>query len=1321
LPYPNFNVMSICSFAPSRARRICGILVGLVLAPAATGQTTITAPYNPDSDADSVIAILDLMSVLSIYGDAFEPAEILVDGVTLQEFIDALEESADCTVGCPDELACNYDSTATVGIACTCDYISCAGCTDSGYLEYDPSATVDDGSCATLVVEGCTDETASNFNPDANSDDGSCDYSTCGCSPVTFDGHTYEVVEIGTQCWFAENLRTTVYANGDAIPIDLSDSEWISTNSGGTTVYGEGTSTVQDESDNEVANLEAYGRLYNWYAVDDSRGLCPAGWHVPTDEEWMELEMELGMSSSEANSTGYRGTDQGTQMKSSSSDSPSWDGTNTSGFFGLPGGWRSSWTGSFFDQEVSGGWWSNSSNVSGAAGRELYSDNSQVYRLENFYRGVGFSVRCVLGTYEVYGCTDPSSCNFDAFATIDDGSCGVNSVVWSLTTDDFPSETTWQITDSAGFVFADGGPYSLSQTTTIDTLCLPDGCFTLTVFDSYGDGMQYQGVVGNYALTDSNGEVLAEMIAGGDFGSEANHEFCLTSPAVLGCTDPSYLEYDPSANSDDGSCATLVVEGCTDETASNFNPDANSDDGSCDYSLSGCDPVTFDGHTYEVIAIGTQCWFAENLRTTVYADGTTIPANLSDSDWSSTTSGATTVYGEGSSTVYEGSSDEVANLEAYGRLYNWYAVDDSRGLCPIGWHVPTDDEWFDLTNLLGGSSVAGTAMKSSPADDPSWDGTNTSGFSALPGGSRDQSNGSFDEGGILGEWWSATPLLTIFAWHRRLYSYSGGYGRTGYNRRFGFSVRCLRDEEYQAYGCTDSAYLEYNPLATIDDGSCATLVVEGCTDETAWNYNPSATSDDGSCDYSPSGCDPVTFDGYTYDVVEIGSQCWFAENLRTETYANGEAIQGNLSSSEWTSTSSGAQVIYSNEVANLEAYGRLYNWYAVDDSRGLCPSGWHVPTDAEWMTLEVELGMSSSESNSTGWRGTDEGKKLKSSPQDSPAWNGYDSGDPLNSGFSALPGGRRDDDLGYFLDGGSTGYWWSASYNFSSYASNRALGSDTDGVFRGSYYHLRSGFSVRCLKDEFEGYGCTDAEAVNYDPLANVDDGSCTTLVILGCTDSEATNYNPIANTDDGYCYYTASTCLPVNFDGHTYEVVEIGSQCWFAENLRTTVYANGDSIPGDLSNSDWTSATSGAQTIYLNNSTNLEAYGRLYNWYAVDDNRGLCPSGWHVPTNWPDWSTLIDYFGGSELAGTALKSSPADNPSWDGTNISGFSAPPGGSRGAGGYFSGVGTSGDYWSASAGGDPTYSWGRGFDSDEAVVTSWYIPRNYGMAVRCVSDE
>jgi uncharacterized protein (TIGR02145 family) len=198
--------------------------------------------------------------------------------------------------------------------------------------------------------------------------------------------------------------------------------------------------------------------------------------------------------------------------------------------------------------------------------------------------------------------------------------------------------------------------------------------------------------------------------------------------------------------------------------------------------------VSYDGHNYTTVQIGSQCWFVENLSNDNYRNGDVIPANLSDSQWGNTMIGAQSVYGEGSSDVFTGSGDEVANLATYGRLYNWYATQDSRGLCPTGWHVPTDEEWTSLENALGGSSFAGTTLKASA---PAWNGNNANGFSALPGGLR-SFNGYFYEQGYSGNWWSSSQdvgssiargLLSSFPWVSRYFRYP----------QDGFSVRCVQD------------------------------------------------------------------------------------------------------------------------------------------------------------------------------------------------------------------------------------------------------------------------------------------------------------------------------------------------------------------------------------------------------------------------------------------------------------------------------------------------------------------------------------------------
>ena len=147
------------------------------------------------------------------------------------------------------------------------------------------------------------------------------------------DGNVYQIIKIGNQWWMAENLKVTHYRNGDAIPEVTDNSEWVDLTSGAYCAY-----------DNDTSNVDTYGYLYNWYAVIDSRNISPAGWHVPTDEEWKELEMYLGMSQSEADNVEWRGTDEGGKLKST--DTTLWESnayggaTNESGFSALPGGLR---------------------------------------------------------------------------------------------------------------------------------------------------------------------------------------------------------------------------------------------------------------------------------------------------------------------------------------------------------------------------------------------------------------------------------------------------------------------------------------------------------------------------------------------------------------------------------------------------------------------------------------------------------------------------------------------------------------------------------------------------------------------------------------------------------------------------------------------------------------------------------------------------------------------------------------------------------------------------------------------------------------------
>ena len=254
---------------------------------------------------------------------------------------------------------------------------------------------------------------------------------------------------------------------------------------------------------------------------------------------------------------------------------------------------------------------------------------------------------------------------------------------------------------------------------------------------------------------------------------------------VLGCTDQDYLEYDAAANTDDGSCATLVVNGCIDQDYLEYDATANTDDGSCATLTCANAGPTMDGYSYSTVLIGDQCWFAENLRTTVYADDSAIPEVTDNGAWTGLSTGARCDY-----------DNDVTNVATYGRLYNWYAVDDAAGLCPSGWHVPTDGEWTDLENYIssqGFSGTEGTALKATSGWS-SGNGTDDFGFSALPSGERVYFTAAFSNAGDRGFWWSSSPN-NGGAWLRYLGYNKSDIGRYFSNLRSGFSVRCLRDAD----------------------------------------------------------------------------------------------------------------------------------------------------------------------------------------------------------------------------------------------------------------------------------------------------------------------------------------------------------------------------------------------------------------------------------------------------------------------------------------------------------------------------------------------
>lgn len=187
------------------------------------------------------------------------------------------------------------------------------------------------------------------------------------------------------------------------------------------------------------------------------------------------------------------------------------------------------------------------------------------------------------------------------------------------------------------------------------------------------------------------------------------------------------------------------------------------------------------------------------------------------------------------------------------------------------------------------------------------------------------------------------------------------------------------------------------------------------------------------------------------DSVKIGNQVWMCRNLDVDRYRNGDLIPEVKDQTEWVKLTTGAWCYYNNDTALGKIYGKLYNWYAVNDSRGLAPFGSHIPTDAEWTELTSYLGGEKIA-----------GGKLKETGK--VHWLSPNTGATNSSGFFALPGGWRNSAFGYFTDIGNSGYWWSASESNSTNAMYRRLFFDGATISRYSI-NKGNGYSVRCIRD----------------------------------------------------------------------------------------------------------------------------------------------------------------------------------------------------------------------------------------------------------------
>jgi uncharacterized protein (TIGR02145 family) len=444
-------------------------------------------------------------------------------------------------------------------------------------------------------------------------------------------------------------------------------------------------------------------------------------------------------------------------------------------------------------------------------------------------------------------------------------------------------------------------------------------------------------------------------------------------------------------------------------------------------------------------------------------------------------------------------------------------------------------------------------------------------------------------------------------------------------------------------------------------------------------------------------------DGNSYGTVKIGTQCWMKENLKTTHYNDGIPVPfssnpATLNGFLINDSTNRFWCAYANDINNKSVYGLLYTWAAVmkgssssnttpSGVTGICPAGWHVPSDNEWKQLEMYLGMTQQQADSLDMRGNNEGAKIKETGN--AHWYGTNAESTNETGFTALPGGSCFDNS--FSGLKNNGNWWSSTASpnvFTRYMTN-----DYYKIGR-THTQFNFMYSVRCLRDSSDGFDSVSLPVVNTASVSYIspvsasasgsvtndggstvtDRGFCWNTTGLPNTSNDHSSFGSgtgnfsgiitglatgntyfvraYATNSNGTAYgnqliyqspFICGSTQLTDADGNLYNTIPVGSQCWMKENLKTTHYSDGVEITTGTSavtlppyiNND---STNRFWFVYDNDISNKDIYGLLYPWAAVmrgaqssnsvpGSVQGICPDDWHVPSD-NEWKQLEIFLG---------------------------------------------------------------------------------------------
>ncbi|MBR0305028.1 MAG: fibrobacter succinogenes major paralogous domain-containing protein, partial [Bacteroidales bacterium] len=856
----------------------------------------------------------------------------------------------------------------------------------------------------------------------------------------------------------------------------------------GNSSFSETTPYYYDYTESSLT-LAQRGYLYNWPAVmhgassssanpSGVQGICPTGWHLPSDAEWTQLtnyvknhsQYVCGSNSNYiakalAATTGWNSSTTTCAVGNTPSSN------NATGFGAMPAGALSLYS-SFYGSGIYACFCSSTESGSLTAYQwSLGYAYADVTRSSGYSKNHGLSVRCVR-----------DSLNGDTI------------------TQTQPNATTFTATN-----------ITTTSATLNGTISNPDN---VTITAQGFEWKVTQG--GTYTAVNAMGTTMSHNLTSLASNTSYTYRAFVTTAAGT-----SY-----------GGEVTFTT------TASISGVDAEP----CPGTL-----IDIDGNTYNTVWIGNQCWMKENLRTTKYADGTSIALGSIMS-----TITANRYY----------PNNDPSNVSTYGYLYNWKAVmrnsssssmnpSGVQGICPTGWHVPSDAEWTQLTDYVGAQSQyqcngSSTNIAKALASTTGWEtssntcavgnnqsSNNVTGFNAFPAGifGDDYYLGQYGLFGSSAFYWSSTESYSDSAWIRVLvYDYAGVL-RFGDSKTSGFSVRCVRDSldgdttiiQIQPTVTTLTTSNITTTSATLNgtvtnpnnltitaqgfewkttQGGAYTIVsatgtsisynLTGLASNTSYTYRAFVTTVAGTnyggeltftttasisgVDAEPCpGTPTVTdIDGNTYNTVWIGNQCWMKENLRTTKYADGTSIALGSTTSQITAY----RYYPNNDSSNVSTYGYLYNRKAVmrnsysshanpSGVQGICPTGWHVPSYAEWTQLTDDYVGHQSDFQCDG-SSYSYAKALASTT----GWEtesyytcavGANQSSNNATGFSAFPAGYYGGVSG-FVGFGHDAFFWSSTEDGINYAWGRVLHYWSSYVHPG-YISGTQGCSVRCVRD----------------------------------------------------------------------------------------------------------------------------------------------------------------------------------------------------------------------------------------------------------------